>query len=248
MTSTLDRRIGTAPRRPLTGPRTIETEKRVATTRPTAPVTLRPQPNRTRPTTSKGLRTVAPHAGVASLGSSPPAPAALAPRTARVSGPVFRDDAAALTGLSISTVNRQVSALLQAGLIRERADLTPPGAVGRPRVPFEINTGDDPQSASTSATAPPRSPRRPASRRRCHQHRDAAGRYPGPSCRRDRCQCTTIRRPLGGQAPAVGRRCHRRPRVGQGRRRSSAPRLDRRACRRADRADLGSAGLGGQPR
>lgn len=83
----------------------------------------------------------APYAGVASLQLSTKA-AALVLRTARVSGPVFRDDAAAATGLSISTVNRQVSALLKAGLIRERADLTPPGAVGRPRVPFEINTGD----------------------------------------------------------------------------------------------------------
>lgn len=86
-------------------------------------------------------RVSAPHSGVASLQLSTKA-AALVLRTARVSGPVFRDDTAALTGLSISTVNRQVSALLKAGLIRERADLTPPGAVGRPRVPFEINTGE----------------------------------------------------------------------------------------------------------
>ena len=79
-----------------------------------------------------------PHAETASLQLSTKA-AALVLRTARVSGPVFRDDTAAHTGLSISTVNRQVGALLKAGLIRERADLTPPGAVGRPRVPFEIN-------------------------------------------------------------------------------------------------------------
>lgn len=90
---------------------------------------------------ARKLRNTVPHADVASLQLSTKA-AALVLRTARVSGPVFRDDAAALTGLSISTVNRQVSALLKAGLIRERADLTPPGAVGRPRVPFEINTGD----------------------------------------------------------------------------------------------------------
>ncbi|MGB3301295.1 ROK family protein [Gordonia sp. (in: high G+C Gram-positive bacteria)] len=81
----------------------------------------------------------APHVTTAKLQLSTKA-AALVLRSARTSGPVFRDDAAALTGLSISTVNRQVSALLKAGLIRERADLTPPGAVGRPRVPFEINT------------------------------------------------------------------------------------------------------------
>ncbi|MGX1811582.1 ROK family protein [Nocardia sp. NPDC055321] len=55
-------------------------------------------------------------------------------------GPIFRDIAAQATGLSIATVNRQVSALLTAGLLRERADLTASGAVGRPRVPFEVDT------------------------------------------------------------------------------------------------------------
>ncbi|MET8426500.1 MULTISPECIES: ROK family transcriptional regulator [unclassified Nocardia] len=55
-------------------------------------------------------------------------------------GPIFRDIAAQATGLSIATVNRQVSALLSAGLLRERADLTASGAVGRPRVPFEVDT------------------------------------------------------------------------------------------------------------
>ncbi|AZG46396.1 ROK family transcriptional regulator [Gordonia insulae] len=69
-------------------------------------------------------------------------PAALVLRTARLSGPVFRDDAAEHTGLSISTVNRQVGALLKAGLIRERADLAPAGAIGRPRLPFELNVAD----------------------------------------------------------------------------------------------------------
>ncbi|MGV9859622.1 ROK family protein [Gordonia sp. NPDC003425] len=69
-------------------------------------------------------------------------PAALVLRTARLTGPVFRDDAAAATGLSISTVNRQVGALLKAGLLRERADLAPAGAIGRPRLPFEINVND----------------------------------------------------------------------------------------------------------
>ncbi|MCH5641050.1 ROK family protein [Gordonia sp. ABSL49_1] len=69
-------------------------------------------------------------------------PAALVLRAARLSGPLFRDDAAERTGLSISTVNRQVGALLRAGLIRERADLAPAGAIGRPRLPFEINVTD----------------------------------------------------------------------------------------------------------
>ena len=69
-------------------------------------------------------------------------PAALVLRAARLSGPLFRDDAAERTGLSISTVNRQVSALLKAGLIRERADLAPSGAIGRPRLPFEVNISE----------------------------------------------------------------------------------------------------------
>lgn len=68
-------------------------------------------------------------------------PAAAVLRIARLRGPIFRDDAAAATGLSVSTVNRQVSALLAGGLLRERADLTPAGAIGRPRLPFELNHG-----------------------------------------------------------------------------------------------------------
>ncbi|WP_433713068.1 ROK family protein [Nocardia sp. CA-084685] len=65
-------------------------------------------------------------------------PAAAVLRTA-IGGPVSRDNAARTTGLSIATVNRQVSALLAAGLLRERPDLTASGAVGRPRVPFEMD-------------------------------------------------------------------------------------------------------------
>lgn len=65
-------------------------------------------------------------------------PAAAVLRAA-TGGPVSRDNAARATGLSIATVNRQVSALLAAGLLRERPDLTAAGAVGRPRVPFEID-------------------------------------------------------------------------------------------------------------
>ncbi|WP_174189459.1 ROK family transcriptional regulator [Nocardia barduliensis] len=65
-------------------------------------------------------------------------PAAAVLRAA-TGGPVSRDNAARATGLSIATVNRQVSALLAAGLLRERPDLTASGAVGRPRVPFEID-------------------------------------------------------------------------------------------------------------
>ncbi|NUS93711.1 MAG: ROK family protein [Nocardia sp.] len=65
-------------------------------------------------------------------------PAAAVLRAA-TTGPVFRDKTARATGLSIATVNRQVSSLLTAGLLRERADLTASGAVGRPRVPFEVD-------------------------------------------------------------------------------------------------------------
>jgi predicted NBD/HSP70 family sugar kinase len=57
----------------------------------------------------------------------------------RQRGPVARDAIATLTSLSIATVNRQVSALLDAQLLRERPDLAVPGAIGRPRVPVEIN-------------------------------------------------------------------------------------------------------------
>ena len=58
---------------------------------------------------------------------------------ARSRGPIARDVVAKVTGLSIATVNRQVTALLDAGLLRERADLAVSGAIGRPRVPVEVN-------------------------------------------------------------------------------------------------------------
>lgn len=58
---------------------------------------------------------------------------------ARLRGPIARDTIATVTGLSIATVNRQVTALLDANLLRERADLAVSGAIGRPRVPVEVN-------------------------------------------------------------------------------------------------------------
>ncbi|KUI10093.1 hypothetical protein AU190_24130 [Mycolicibacterium acapulense] len=58
---------------------------------------------------------------------------------ARQRGPIARDAIARVTGLSIATVNRQVTALLEAGVLRERADLAVSGAIGRPRVPVEVN-------------------------------------------------------------------------------------------------------------
>lgn len=66
-------------------------------------------------------------------------PAAGVFAAARRRGPIARDAIATLTSLSIATVNRQVSALLEAGLLRERADLAVAGAIGRPRVPVEVN-------------------------------------------------------------------------------------------------------------
>ncbi|OBI82916.1 hypothetical protein A9X01_21755 [Mycobacterium asiaticum] len=60
-------------------------------------------------------------------------------RAVRLRGPVGRDVIANVTSLSIATVNRQVIALLEAGLLRERADLALSGAIGRPRVPVEVN-------------------------------------------------------------------------------------------------------------
>ncbi|GAA2532200.1 ROK family protein [Mycolicibacterium diernhoferi] len=58
---------------------------------------------------------------------------------ARQRGPIARDAIARVTGLSIATVNRQVTALLDAEVLRERADLAVSGAIGRPRVPVEVN-------------------------------------------------------------------------------------------------------------
>jgi predicted NBD/HSP70 family sugar kinase len=58
---------------------------------------------------------------------------------ARTRGPIARDVIARVTQLSIATVNRQVTALLDAGILRERADLAASGAIGRPRVPVEVN-------------------------------------------------------------------------------------------------------------
>ncbi len=60
-------------------------------------------------------------------------------RAVRLRGPIGRDVIAQITSLSIATVNRQVIALLDAGILRERADLAVSGAIGRPRVPVEVN-------------------------------------------------------------------------------------------------------------
>lgn len=66
-------------------------------------------------------------------------PAAAVFRVAAAGGPISRDEATRATGSSIATVNRHVSAMIAAGLLRERPDLVAAGAVGRPRVPFEVD-------------------------------------------------------------------------------------------------------------
>lgn len=60
-------------------------------------------------------------------------------RVARQRGPIARDEITAATSLSTATVNRQVAALIGVGLLRDRADLVAAGAIGRPRVPVEVN-------------------------------------------------------------------------------------------------------------
>lgn len=115
---------------------------------PARPQAPRPQGHRLAARVPRPLAYGSPRKGASAIHIATPQlqlsskPAALVLRTARLSGPVFRDDAAEHTGLSISTVNRQVGALLKAGLIRERADLAPAGAIGRPRLPFELNVAD----------------------------------------------------------------------------------------------------------
>ena len=80
----------------------------------------------------------------------PEAAAASVFSAARLRGPIARDVIAQVTQLSIATVNRQVTALLDAELLRERADLAVSGAIGRPRVPVEVN--HEPLFALTKAS------------------------------------------------------------------------------------------------
>lgn len=57
----------------------------------------------------------------------------------RGAGPLARDQLARATGLSGATIARAVTSLVAAGMVRERRDLTPSGAVGRPGTPVEID-------------------------------------------------------------------------------------------------------------
>jgi len=71
--------------------------------------------------------------------SRPESAAALVFAAVRHRGPIARDAIASVTGLSIATVNRQITALLDVQLLRERPDLSIAGAIGRPRVPVELS-------------------------------------------------------------------------------------------------------------
>ncbi|MFE7563095.1 ROK family protein [Kitasatospora sp. NPDC057500] len=64
-------------------------------------------------------------------------------RTVLDHGPVARSRVAALTGLSPAAVSRQVVDLVRLGLLRERPELASPGAgaVGRPQLPVDVDTG-----------------------------------------------------------------------------------------------------------
>ncbi|MDH6680411.1 putative NBD/HSP70 family sugar kinase [Rhodococcus sp. LBL1] len=100
-------------------PRTRSVTARTTTARPVRPA-VRP-------------RIVPPTLGIAD------GPSAAVFRAAAASGPIYRDDATRASGASIATVNRHVTAMLSAGLLRERPDLAVSGAIGRPRIPFEVD-------------------------------------------------------------------------------------------------------------
>lgn len=106
----------------------IRTANRAASAR-----SARPLAAASRYPQSRLLHIVAPSLKV------PDAAAASVFSAVRTRGPIARDAIAQSTQLSIATVNRQVTALLEAGILRERADLAVSGAIGRPRVPVEVN-------------------------------------------------------------------------------------------------------------
>ncbi|GLZ39312.1 ROK family transcriptional regulator [Actinokineospora sp. NBRC 105648] len=57
----------------------------------------------------------------------------------RREGPLSRAAIGEHTGLSMPTVSRQVAALIEIGLLREFPELVPAGAIGRPRVPIDLD-------------------------------------------------------------------------------------------------------------
>ncbi|MFS0900097.1 ROK family protein [Mycolicibacterium litorale] len=110
-----------------------------ATLTPTPAVSVRRLPSSKRPLAAASPRLTHQRHVVAPALKVADAAAASVFAAARSRGPIARDAIARLTGLSIATVNRQVSALLDAAILRERADLAVSGAIGRPRVPVEVN-------------------------------------------------------------------------------------------------------------
>ncbi|WP_370614946.1 ROK family protein [Mumia qirimensis] len=60
-------------------------------------------------------------------------------RTVLRHGIAFRDQIAEHTGLSAATIGRQVTSLVQHGLLQERPDCTRAGHVGRPTIPVEVD-------------------------------------------------------------------------------------------------------------
>ena len=115
-----------APTRRPTSRRTIRAHSTATTLRQTAPPPPQAGEVPRHPIVAPSLRVA--DAAAASVFSA-----------ARARGPIARDVIAQVTQLSIATVNRQVTALLDAGVLRERADLAVSGAIGRPRVPVEVN-------------------------------------------------------------------------------------------------------------
>ncbi|WP_099023283.1 ROK family transcriptional regulator [Mycolicibacterium palauense] len=96
---------------------------------------------RPNPVAQRG-RCTSPRLVVAPSLHVPEAAASVVFDVVRVRGPIARETIARLTSLSVATVNRQVGRLLENGLLRERADLSVAGAVGRPRIPVQVNHED----------------------------------------------------------------------------------------------------------
>jgi len=67
------------------------------------------------------------------------APSAVVLNAIRVGAPAFREQITGMTGLSAATVNRQITALVESGLVVERPDLLDSRGVGRPKIPLTLD-------------------------------------------------------------------------------------------------------------
>ena len=113
---------------------------RAAQVRPAAARTTRPRNPLARPAgVERQARPASPARVFAPQLRVSEKPAAAVLRVIRRGGLVLRDEIARETQLSAATVNRQVTALIEAGLVRERADRAASGVVGRPRLPLEVD-------------------------------------------------------------------------------------------------------------